>query len=178
MYMIIISILKEYLNKWKCIKKNKGKNVKLIGRIRITPDVVLEGNNTIHAYSILSGPIGFGTYVCPNCSIYGPIGRFCSIASGVKAVEGTHPTRDFVSTHPCFFSPAKQAGFTFVDEKRFNEGLGPVSIGNDVWIGADVHLKAGIHVGDGAVIAMGAVVVKDVPPYAIVGWGSCKNNQI
>ena len=44
-----------------------------------------------------------------------------------------------------------------------------VVIGNDVWIGSHVLINGGVKIGDGAVIAAGAVVVKDVPPYAIVG---------
>ena len=42
-------------------------------------------------------------------------------------------------------------------------------IGNDVWIGSHVLIKGGVHIGNGACVAAGAVVVKDVPPYAIVG---------
>lgn len=42
-------------------------------------------------------------------------------------------------------------------------------IGNDVWIGAWVRIKGGVRIGDGAIIAMGSVVVKNVPPYAVVG---------
>lgn len=45
----------------------------------------------------------------------------------------------------------------------------PTIIGNDVWLGANVFIKRGVEVGDGAIVAAGAVVVKDVPPYAIVG---------
>ena len=51
---------------------------------------------------------------------------------------------------------------------------GGAHIGSDVWIGRGSHLKAAgdsgiLTVGDGAVIAADSVVVKDVPPYAIVG---------
>ncbi len=42
-------------------------------------------------------------------------------------------------------------------------------IGNDVWIGAHSKIKTGVKIGDGVIIAMGSVVVKDVPPYSIVG---------
>lgn len=45
----------------------------------------------------------------------------------------------------------------------------PVIIGNDVWIGRRVMIMPGVTVGDGAVIAAGGVVVKDVPPYSLVG---------
>jgi len=45
----------------------------------------------------------------------------------------------------------------------------PTCIGNDVWIGANVFIKRGVNIGHGAIIGAGSVVVKDVPPYAIVG---------
>ena len=42
-------------------------------------------------------------------------------------------------------------------------------LGNDVWIGSHALINGGVHIGNGACVAAGAVVVKDVPPYAIVG---------
>jgi len=93
----------------------------------------------------------------------------------VYIVRGIHPL-NFVSTHPAFYSIRKQSGFTYVAQQKIEEIKEPVfegrfttKIGNDVWIGSDVRLMEGIEVGDGAVVATGAVVVKDVPPYAIVG---------
>ena len=91
-------------------------------------------------------------------------------------VNGQHPTRTFVSTHPAFFSPNGQPGFSFVREKRYEdcryldrERRVSVEVGADVWIGNNVSLMSGIRIGTGAVIATGAVVVSDVAPYAIVG---------
>ena len=51
---------------------------------------------------------------------------------------------------------------------------GGIHIGSDVWIGRGSRLKAAgdsgvLTVGDGAVIAADSVVVRNVPPYAIVG---------
>lgn len=42
-------------------------------------------------------------------------------------------------------------------------------VGGDVWIGAGANIVTGVKVGHGAVLGAGAVVVKDVPPYAVVG---------
>lgn len=42
-------------------------------------------------------------------------------------------------------------------------------IDNDVWIGEDVKILGGVTIGDGALVAAGAVVIRDVPPYTIVG---------
>ena len=44
-----------------------------------------------------------------------------------------------------------------------------ITIGNDVWIGSSALIVASVTIGHGAVIAAGSVVVKDDPPYAIVG---------
>lgn len=46
---------------------------------------------------------------------------------------------------------------------------GEILIGNDCWIGDNVIIMGGVRIHDGAVIAAGSVVIKDVPPYAIVG---------
>ncbi|MDD2806222.1 MAG: CatB-related O-acetyltransferase [Elusimicrobiales bacterium] len=113
--------------------------------------------------------LGDYTYIANNSSIsYANIGKFCSIGPHVQCGLGLHPTRDFISTHPAFFSLAEQAGMTFTSKSLFRERE-LVRIGNDVWIGANALLLDGICVGDGAIIAAGAVVAKDVPAYAIVG---------
>ena len=44
-----------------------------------------------------------------------------------------------------------------------------VYVGNDVWIGSHVLINGGVTIGNGAVIGAGAVVVKNVPPYAVMG---------
>ena len=59
-------------------------------------------------------------------------------------------------------------------EFKAPSGLCKINIGNDVWIGRGTILKCTnparpLIIGDGAVIAADSVVVKNVPPYAIVG---------
>ena len=44
-----------------------------------------------------------------------------------------------------------------------------VQIDDFVWLGSDVIISGNVHIGEGAIVAIGSVVVKDVPPYAIVG---------
>ena len=53
-------------------------------------------------------------------------------------------------------------------------GVCKILIGNDVWIGRNCIFKCvnpnkPLVIGDGAVIAADSVIVKDIPPYAIVG---------
>ncbi|MDP2631813.1 MAG: CatB-related O-acetyltransferase [Candidatus Uhrbacteria bacterium] len=80
---------------------------------------------------------------------------------------GIHPSRDFVSTHPIFFSPNRQVQISFSNRTYIDEHQ-TVTIGNDVWIGARAILVDGITIGDGVIIGAGAVVTKNVPDYAVV----------
>lgn len=92
------------------------------------------------------------------------IGKFCSIANDVKIfLDGEHETSN-ISTYP--FGYFK--GFT--SKKRYKtKSKGKVVIGNDVWIGYGVTILSGVNIGDGAVIGAKSLVVKNIPPYTIVG---------
>ncbi|MDD6516556.1 MAG: CatB-related O-acetyltransferase [Prevotella sp.] len=132
-------------------------------------------HSVVHSYTVVGNSrIGRYTFVNQHCWLAGcRIGAFCSIANDVNVVCFTHPTHDFVSTSPVFYSTARQCGTSFVDhnlfeEQRLIDGCSAV-IGNDVWLGEGVRIIEGIRIGDGAIVAAGAVVTKDVPPYAIVG---------
>ena len=158
------------------VKLKYRKKVRLNGKVQIGLNTVFEGQNVINNNSAFSGYMGWGSYIGCNSSIYGKVGRFCSIAGNVRTVLGVHPTSGFVSTHPMFFSTKKQNGKTYVSEQKFKEAKYAdadqkyrIIIGNDVWIGEAAIIMSGVTVGDGAIIAAGAVVTKDVPPYAIVG---------
>jgi acetyltransferase-like isoleucine patch superfamily enzyme len=135
--------------------------------------VFFEGDNAVGDRSrISSARFGRGTYCSFGCNLSSVnIGKFCSIGPNVTCMLGQHPVRDFVSTHPAFFSLKKQSGFTFVKENLFSElsnDAHSINIGNDVWIGGGVILLDGVTISDGAIIGAGCVVSKDIPPYAIV----------
>ena len=152
-----------------------SEKIYLKGRVFFNTATKFEGNNVVHNNSVISSSIiGKATYIGGDSILYNcKIGRFCSISNNVVVITGTHPTKDFVSTHPAFFSTLKQSGFTYVDKNKFEETKlvdnYNVVIGNDVWIGADVKILQGVKIGDGAIVAAGAIVIKDVPPYAVVG---------
>ena len=65
-------------------------------------------------------------------------------------------------------------GWNIPDEFLLPHESYTISIGSDVWIGRGCIFKCAnskkpLVIGDGAVIAADSVVVKNVPPYAIVG---------
>ena len=129
----------------------------------------MEGHGSIgHDSTIGSCEIGAFTYFSKQVDFYQTrIGRYCSIGPGVLCNPGMHPVH-FVSTSPVFYKSGASCNMTFASADQFCEN-GRVEIGNDVWIGAKSVIKDGVTIGDGAVIGAGAVVVKNVPPYAIVG---------
>ena len=114
--------------------------------------------------------IGAYTYFRSDIRVasFESIGRYCSIARGVRIGEGTHPI-DWLSTHP-FTHDSSYTGC--VDKVQDASYLLPKSdtiIGNDVWIGTNAIVMNGVTIGDGAIIAAGAVVARDVEPYSIFG---------
>lgn len=97
------------------------------------------------------------------------IGKFCSIACGVKFLfnSANHTLKSLSSyTFPLFF---EEWGLDKKNVASAWDNKGDIIIGNDVWIGYEAVIMAGVHIGDGAVIAARAVVTKEVPPYTIVG---------
>ena len=62
---------------------------------------------------------------------------------------------------------------------KYNNPYPTINIGSDVWIGRGCYLKVSnpdkpLNIGNGAVVASDSVVVKDVPPFAIVGGNPAK----
>lgn len=55
-----------------------------------------------------------------------------------------------------------------VKEKQPGDDL-DIHIEDDVWVAANVTILKGVTVGRGAVVAASSLVIRDVPPYAIVG---------
>lgn len=172
-FLLIYRTIKDFILFYVSYIKNKINyrgNLRFNSSVRIGQDSTFEGANTIGDNTYFSGSMGYGTYLCQNCSITGNIGRFCSVAQDVKNSLGAHPiTSPYVSTSPMFFSLRKQTGKTFAKKQLFDELKDPIEIGHDCWIGQGVFIVGGVKIGTGAVVLAGAVVTKDVPPYSIVG---------
>ena len=89
------------------------------------------------------------------------IGNYCSIGSGTKFILGSeHATKTITS----FPFKVKILG---IDSEAISKG--PIIVEDDVWIGEDVLVLSGVKIGQGSIIGASSLVVKDIPPYAIVG---------
>lgn len=142
-------------------------------------EIKCEGKNYIaEETSVRDVKLGYGSYISRSSDIQKTaIGRYSSIGPFCKTLTmGVHPTREFVSTFPAFYHQNFLNLFDYCDENRFEEyryadriTKTSVVVGNDVWIASYVKILEGVTIGDGAIVAAGAVVIKDVPPYAIVG---------
>jgi acetyltransferase-like isoleucine patch superfamily enzyme len=113
--------------------------------------------------------LGDFSYIARDSQVHhATIGKFCCVGPQVLIGLGEHPSKDFVSSHPMFYSEIGQANPVIVSKSLFNE-YPQTTIGHDVWIGARAIIRSGISIGNGAIIAAGAVVTKDVEPFSIVG---------
>lgn len=119
--------------------------------------------------------IGEYTYGAPNVlskheGVTLKIGRFCSIAEGVKIhLAGQHAT-DWVTTYPFDVLFEKAAQFN-----GYPKSKGDVVIGHDVWIGTEAMIISGIRIGNGAIIGARSVVTKDVEPYSVVAGNPARH---
>ncbi len=162
----------------KLIKNKKKRSGCSFGRNTWILGTELEGWNKLSGgVRLYDSNMGYASYIGSYSHLEKvKIGRYTCIGQNVKNINAKHPTRDFVSIHPCFYSTRRQSGFTYVEKDLFAEHAYVDDqnrwfnvIGNDVWIGTNAVLLGGVSIGDGAVIAAGSVVTKDVPPYAVVG---------
>ena len=115
--------------------------------------------------------VGAYTYISVGTDIENAeIGKYCSIADHCRIGMSSH-SLGYLSTSPIFTQSMNALQERWVKEDVFEHKSDDerVILGNDVWVGSHALIKGGVHIGDGACIAAGAVVVKDVPPYAIVG---------
>ena len=120
-------------------------------------------------YDDPEGPARFEENVLYHFDFIGDklrIGKFCSIAAGVRFLMngGNHQVAT-ISSYPFSifghgWEGAAPAAWPFKGDTR---------VGNDVWIGYGATILPGVTIGDGAVIGSLSVVTADVPPYAIVG---------
>lgn len=137
---------------------------------KLSPSLIMNKNKHYRQYSI-----GNWTYGRPEIISWGDtttmtIGRFVSIASGVKILLGGEHNIDWVTVYP--FNIMLESANSFSGHPK---SKGDVVIGNDVWIGREVLILSGVNIGNGAVIGARAIVTKDVAPYSVVAGNPARH---
>lgn len=95
------------------------------------------------------------------------IGNFNSLAEGIEFCMGiNHQYSNLCMGVSKLFEGKLPAS-------NFNQ-KGQIIIQNDVWIGHKCTIMPGVIIHNGAIVAANSHVVKDVPPYAIVGGNPAK----
>ncbi len=144
-------------------KHSKGRGSLIRRRVRmdVMPfnNFVLGRNSTIEDFSTINNGvgdviIGERTRIGLGNTLIGPVtvGNDVMFAQNVVASGLNHGYEDV--TVPI----ANQPVVTY-----------PIVIEDEVWVGANAVITAGVTVGKHSIVAAGCVVVKDVPPFSIVG---------
>lgn len=149
------------------------------GWLRVGQRLQIDKPTFIEPYAALrKGPVLFSmgsfSYSRSGLPSGSVVGRYSSIATGVRVMGDAHPIErlstapiSYGNAHAIFRLAMEDVGEHF-REPPFVQPGPAVHIGNDAWVGGDVLLKRGVSIGHGAVIAARTVVTKDVPPYAVV----------
>ena len=102
-------------------------------------------------FSLNAFSVGDHTTINPHC--YLDARRSIRIGSNVNIA---HNTKIYTLGHDINSPDLRPVG-------------GPVEIGDDVFVFSNVMIMPGVRIGSGAVVFPGSVVVKDVPPFTVVG---------
>ncbi|MBN2614582.1 MAG: acyltransferase [Bacteroidales bacterium] len=149
-----------FLNPFKH-KRGKGSLIRRHTRMDVLPfnDFSLGSQSTIEDFSTINngvGPVLIGdrTRIGMSNVLIGPVtvGNDVMFAQNIVLSGLNHGYEDIS------LPPSKQP----VETK-------PIVVEDEVWIGANAVVTAGVTIGKHSIIAAGCVVVKDVPPYSIVG---------
>ena len=118
------------------------------------------GDTEFNGYNVeIGNNVSFGQrmqIMCVNAPVI--IGDNVMFGPGVTLITGDHRI-DIVGK---YMNEVKQ-------KDKLPENDQPIVLKGDNWIGANSTILKGVTVGEGAVVAAGSLVIKDVPPYAIVG---------
>ncbi|WP_342270755.1 CatB-related O-acetyltransferase [Rickettsia endosymbiont of Orchestes rusci] len=103
------------------------------------------------------------------------IGKFCSIATGVKFMMGGTQGHNYnwIASYPLDCFDEDFDNYESVPPKAYRL-KGDTVLGNDVWIGAESLIMPGIQIADGAIVGARSLVTKNIGAYEIWGGNPAK----
>ena len=120
--------------------------------------------------------IGKGSLVYPTCRIWAPwnleIGEFVCLSFDVDCYcvdKVTIADQTTISQYAYLCTASHD-----ITDPHMRLITAPITIGPNAWICAGAFVSPGVTIGEGAVAAARAVVVKDVPPWTVVGGNPAK----
>lgn len=168
--MIFGGLHDRYLDaRFKRLALKRQPDLKLSRGARAIGCACIEEGVRVGEYTILKDcRVGRHTYFSSKSRLHKcNVGRFCSIGPELLAGLGRHPTREYVSTYPAFYTREGGSALDFGCDSDFEIHRG-INIGHDVLISARVTILDGVAIGNGAIVGAGAVVARNVPDYAVV----------
>jgi virginiamycin A acetyltransferase len=155
------------------IRLKAGDYINFHDNIEVEPYIGIHGGNTICS-------MGFMSYTNSSVPENFKIGRYCSVAWGLRHPAYRHPV-EHISTSIFTHDQPTDLVVRFVRDNKVGydnffpaKQKGGITLGHDVWIGQDVSIMPGLTIGTGAVVAANSVVTKSVMPYEIVGGNPAK----
>lgn len=141
--------------------------------LKAYPNSNVEAGATLPFGALIS--VGMFSYINGHNTTNMKIGRYSSIAAGLRTFGNAHPT-NWISSSPVFYTEHHHEIYKQATNKNLRnlyhfeetQDSNPIFIGNDVWIGEGCIIKPGVIIGDGAIIAAHSIVTKDVPNYSLV----------
>jgi len=120
--------------------------------------------------------IGPGSKIDPSCRVWAPwnlkLGQYTALAENVDCynVDRIEIGSKVAVSQRSFLCTASHRIDTLQRELIHK----PIRIENHAWICAEAFIGPGVHIGEGAVVAARSVVIKDVPPWHVVGGNPAK----
>lgn len=156
-----------------------GKNVRVIGLLRLTQDSFIEIGDNLTAISGFNSTIDTGhknvlsatgglklSYISVGMSSTGIYSQN-RVEIGNKVLIGAETIIMDTNFHSLDYSIRGTSKEGYLHNGTIKTA--PVVIGDNVFIGTRCIINKGVNIGEGAIIAAGSVVVTDIPAWEV--WG-------
>ena len=139
-----------------------------VSNIVIGKETVVCANLLVFSYGgkIILGEntyVGEGTRIWSGASI--TVGNNVLISHNVNIMDSNAHEIDYLERMDSYLDFKKNGHPKEIGSVQAS----PITIDDHVWIGFNATILKGVSIGRGAIIAAGTIIVKDVPPFVMMG---------